>query len=185
MWYDENESGNKIRFLLSVNMEVAMEIIIRNAKREEAEILAQIERECFPEAEAATEKDIAERMGVFLDCFFVAEADGKVVGFINGAVAKEPHLPDEMYHDTGLHDPDGDYQTVFGLDVLPEYRRQGIAGRLLERMIEHARECGRKGVVLTCKDHLVHYYAGFGFEDHGVADSSHGGAKWNDMQLKF
>lgn len=33
-----------------------MEIIIRNAKREEAEILAQIERECFPEAEAATEK---------------------------------------------------------------------------------------------------------------------------------
>ena len=33
MWYDENESGNKIRFLLSVNMEVAMEIIIRNEKR--------------------------------------------------------------------------------------------------------------------------------------------------------
>lgn len=162
-----------------------MEVIIRNAKREEAVILAQIEKECFPPAEAAGEKDIQERMDAFGDCFFVAEADGKIVGFINGAVAKEPHLPDEMYHDAGLHDPNGAYQTVFGLDVLPDFRRQGIAGKLLNRMIAHAKECGRKGVVLTCKDHLVHYYAGFGFEDYGVADSVHGGARWNDMRLIF
>ena len=39
-------------------------------------------------------------------------------------------------------------------------------------MIHHARECQRKGVVLTCKDHLVHYYAGFGFKHCGVADST-------------
>ena len=108
-----------------------MEVMIRNAKREEAVILAQIEKECFPPAEAAGEKDIQERMDAFGDCFFVAEADGKIVGFINGAVAKEPHLPDEMYHDAGLHDPNGAYQTVFGLDVLPDFRRQGIAGKLL------------------------------------------------------
>ena len=184
MWYDENESGNRFVFVVCKYGGSDGNNYQKCKKRGSGNSRSD-RRECFPEAEAATEKDIAERMDAFLDCFFVAEADGKVVGFINGAVAKEPHLPDEMYHDTGLHDPDGDYQTVFGLDVLPEYRRQGIAGRLLERMIEHARECGRKGVVLTCKDHLVHYYAGFGFEDHGVADSSHGGAKWNDMQLKF
>lgn len=162
-----------------------MEVIIRNAKRGEAELLAMIEKECFPEAEAATEKDIKDRMNAFGECFFVAEVDGRIAGFINGAVSKEPHLPDEMYHDASLHYPRGDYQTVFGLDVLPEYRRNGIAGKLLERMIEYAKKCGRKGVVLTCKDHLVHYYSGFGFENHGVADSSHGGAKWNDMQLIF
>ena len=162
-----------------------MEVLIRNAKREEAALLAQIEAECFPAAEAAGKQDIEARMDVFEDCFFVAETNGKIVGFINGAVAKEASLPDQMYHDASLHDPNGAYQTVFGLDVLPAYRRNGIAGRLLERMIHHARECQRKGVVLTCKDHLVHYYAGFGFKHCGVADSTHGGAKWNEMKLLF
>ena len=160
-----------------------MEVLIRNAKKEEAALLAQIEAECFPAAEAAGKQDIEARMDVFEDCFFVAETNGKIVGFINGAVAKEASLPDQMYHDASLHDPNGAYQTVFGLDVLPAYRRNGIAGRLLERMIHHARECQRKGVVLTCKDHLVHYYAGFGFKHCGVADSTHGGAKWNEMKL--
>ena len=162
-----------------------MEVLIRNAKKEEAALLAQIEAECFPAAEAAGKQDIEARMDVFEDCFFVAETNGKIVGFINGAVAKEAALPDQMYHDASLHDPNGAYQTVFGLDVLPAYRRNGIAGRLLERMIHHARECQRKGVVLTCKDHLVHYYAGFGFKHCGVADSTHGGAKWNEMKLLF
>ena len=162
-----------------------MEVLIRNAKKEEAAVLAQIEAECFPAAEAAGKQDIEARMDVFEDCFFVAETNGKIVGFINGAVAKEASLPDQMYHDASLHDPNGAYQTVFGLDVLPAYRRNGIAGRLLERMIHHARECQRKGVVLTCKDHLVHYYAGFGFKHCGVADSTHGGAKWNEMKLLF
>ena len=162
-----------------------MEVLIRNAKKEEAALLAQIEAECFPAAEAAGKQDIEARMDVFEDCFFVAETNGKIVGFINGAVAKEASLPDQMYHDASLHDPNGAYQTVFGLDVLPAYRRNGIAGRLLERMIHHARECQRKGVVLTCKDHMVHYYAGFGFKHCGVADSTHGGAKWNEMKLLF
>lgn len=162
-----------------------MEVLIRNAKKEEAALLAQIEAECFPAAEAAGKQDIEARMDVFEDCFFVADTNGKIVGFINGAVAKEASLPDQMYHDASLHDPNGAYQTVFGLDVLPAYRRNGIAGRLLERMIHHARECQRKGVVLTCKDHLVHYYAGFGFKHCGVADSTHGGAKWNEMKLLF
>ena len=162
-----------------------MEVLIRNAKKEEAALLAQIEAECFPAAEAAGKQDIEARMDVFEDCFFVAETNGKIVGFINGAVAKEASLPDQVYHDASLHDPNGAYQTVFGLDVLPAYRRNGIAGRLLERMIHHARECQRKGVVLTCKDHLVHYYAGFGFKHCGVADSTHGGAKWNEMKLLF
>ena len=51
--------------------------------------------------------------------------------------------------------------------------------------IEDAKAQGRKGLVLTCKDHLVHYYAKFGFENEGVSESEHGGVKWNQMRLKF
>lgn len=33
--------------------------------------------------------------------------------------------------------------------------------------IEQARKEGRKGLVLTCKKRLIHYYARFGFVDEG------------------
>ena len=56
---------------------------------------------------------------------------------------------------------------------------------LLERAISDARTQGRKGLVLTCKDKLVHYYAKFGFVSEGVSGSTHGGAVWYQMRLTF
>ena len=43
----------------------------------------------------------------------------------------------------------------------PEYRKHGLAAQLLNRAIADTRQQGRKGLVLTCKDKLVHYYAKF------------------------
>ena len=54
---------------------------------------------------------------------------------------------------------------------------------LLKQMIEDAKAHHRSGVVLTCKEQLVHYYARFGFVDEGVSDSSHGGVVWHQMRL--
>ena len=158
---------------------------IREANRADLEEIIVIEGECFPVAEAAKEKDIRKRFDAFKENFIVAVKDGKVIGFINGCTTDKPELPDELYHDTKLHNPNGDYQTVFGLDVLPEFRKNGVAEKLLNRLIELSKERGKKGMVLTCKDYLVHYYEKFGFKNHGVSDSSHGGAKWNDMILLF
>jgi len=160
-------------------------MMIRNALSTDLEVLADIERTCFPEAEAASAQELCVRYAAFPENFFVAELDGRVVGFINGCTTDAPCLPDELYHDPALHCPGGAYQTVFGLDVLPEYRRHGIAGQLMNRLVEEARSRGCKGVVLTCKDHLVHYYERFGFVCQGVSASTHGGARWNDMLLKF
>ncbi len=42
-----------------------------------------------------------------------------------------------------------------------------------------------KGLVLTCKDKLIHYYAKFGFENEGVSESTHGDVVWNKMRLTF
>lgn len=158
---------------------------IRNAKIEDGECLAEIELTCFPPAEAASREAVLERIQIFPENFIVADINGTIVGFINGCNNDQPELPDELYHDVKLHRPEGAYQTVFGLNVMPEYRNQGIAGKLVERYIELARERNRRGVILTCKDHMVHYYERYGFVNHGVADSSHGGEKWNDMKLIF
>lgn len=48
-----------------------------------------------------------------------------------GAIIDEPIIRDAHYHDAGLHNPEGAYQSVFGLDVDPAFRRQGIAEKLL------------------------------------------------------
>ena len=75
---------------------------------------------------------------------------------------------------------------LFGLNTLPEYRKNGYAGELLHRPVEDARKQGRKGAVLTCKQRLVDYYAKFCFVDEGVTDKSvHGGVVWHQMRITF
>ena len=162
-----------------------MNVTIRLARPEEAKELAAIEAVCFPPAEAASEEAVCERMQAFPENFLVAELDGKLVGFINGGTTDQPYLPDEFYHDAALHKPEGAYQTVFGLNVLPEYRRQGIARLLVDGFLAMARERGKKAVILTCKEHMIHYYEKRGFVNYGVSDSSHGGATWYDMRCIF
>ena len=108
-----------------------------------------------------------------------------MVGFVNGMVTDEAELSDEMYDDASMHNPDGKWQMIFGVDTIPEYRRQGCAGKVLSRVIEDARKQGREGLVLTCKDKLIHYYAKFGFENEGLSKSVHGDAVWYQMRLKF
>ena len=56
---------------------------------------------------------------------------------------------------------------------------------LMEHMIGDARAKGRKGLILTCKDRLIHYYEKFGYKNMGVSASVHGGAVWYDMLLEF
>jgi len=52
-------------------------------------------------------------------------------------------------------------------------------------VVEQARQQGRKGLVLTCKEHLLHFYGKVGFVDEGISDSTHGGAVWHKMRLTF
>ncbi|MGB1239601.1 MAG: GNAT family N-acetyltransferase [Pseudomonadales bacterium] len=147
--------------------------------------LAELEAVCFPATEAAKPEQFSARFAVFPECFLLLEEDGKIVGHINGCVHSAPELPDALYANPELHRPDGDYQTVFGLVVDPDYRGRGFAGLLLERFAQDSRERGCKGMVLTCKAHLVGLYERHGFVCQGVSASSHGGAQWMDMLRTF
>ena len=44
---------------------------------------------------------------------------------------------------------------MFGLDVLPQYQRRGIAADLMEHLIADAWKRGKKGMILTCKERLL------------------------------
>ena len=159
---------------------------IRTASMADLAAVAAVEGACFPAAEAATEKDFAARLAVYPNHFWLLEEDdGTLVSFVNGLVTDEPLLRDEMYADASLHNEHGAWQMVFGVNTLPQYRRRGLAGQVLERVIADARAQGRKGCVLTCKDKLIHYYEKFGFQNESVSASTHGGVVWYDMRLTF
>ena len=158
---------------------------IRTATMADLAAVTAMEAACFPAAEAATERDFAQRLAVYPNHFWLLEDDGTLVSFINGMVTDEPTLRDEMYENAALHREDGAWQMIFGVNTLPRYRRQGCAARVMERVIADARAQGRKGCVLTCKDKLIHYYETFGFQNEGVSASTHGGVVWYDMRLTF
>lgn len=161
------------------------QVHIRTATLEDLDRVAEVERRCFPPAEAATRAEFRERLACYPGHFWLLEEEGRLVSFVNGMVTDEPHLSDEMYARAALHRESGAWQMIFGVNTLPEFRRRGLAGLLLRRAISDARAQGRKGLVLTCKETLVSYYGGFGFVDEGLSPSEHGGAVWNEMRLTF
>ena len=160
-------------------------MILRTATARDLDALTAVEAACFPAAEAATREELAERLRAYGDHFWLLFDGETLVSFVDGMLTDLPDLTDEMYADTSFHDENGAWQMIFGVNTLPAYRKQGFAGRLLERAIADAKAQGRKGLVLTCKDRLVHYYAKFGFVNEGVSESVHGGVTWYQMRLMF
>lgn len=159
---------------------------IRYATRKDIPAIANVEAECFPPAEAATEEEFIERVGHYGNHFWLMFEEGILIAFVDGFVTDEPDLTDEMYENAGMHNENGAWQMIFGVNTLPVYRRKGYAGQLIEQAIEDAKQQGRKGLVLTCKDKLIPYYAKFGFKDEGVSDkSTHGNAVWHQMRLSL
>lgn len=159
---------------------------IRTAALQDLPALAAVEAACFPPAEAATQAQLAARLRNYGNHFWLLLDGASVVSFVDGFCTDLPDLTDEMYENAALHQEHGAWQMIFGVNTLPAYRRQGCAERLLRRAIEDARVQGRRGLVLTCKDHLVPYYAKFGFQNEGVtSNSTHGGVVWNQMRLTF
>ena len=158
---------------------------IRTAVPADLDALTAIEAACFPAAEAAGRESLARRLAVYPGHFWLLLAEGKPVAFVNGMCTDTPDLADEMYEDASLHSESGAWQMIFGVDTLPDFRRRGCAARLLHHVIDQARAQGRKGVVLTCKDKLVHYYATFGFVNEGVSRSTHWDVTWYQMRLRL
>ena len=158
---------------------------IRTATLDDLDAVAAVEAECFPPAEAAGRAEFAQRLRYYGSHFWLMFDGEKLIGFVDGMVTDRADLTDDLYEQADLHDEQGCWQMIFGVNTLPEYRRQGVAESLLNRAIADARAQGRKGLVLTCKDRLVHYYTKFGFVSEGVSVSTHGGVVWYQMRLTF
>ena len=173
LWYTRKKKRGRI----------CMEI--RKGTLKDLEAIAAVEAACFPAAEAATAEEFAGRLQQYGDHFWLLWEGERLLAFVDGFCTDWPDLTDEMYADASLHRENGAWQMIFGVNTIPACRRQGYAGQLLQQAIADAWAQGRKGLVLTCKEALVHYYAKFGFVNEGVSGSTHGGVVWYQMRLKF
>lgn len=158
---------------------------IRNATIDDVEIIANIEATCFPASEAASKSSIIDRVTTYAQGFYLAELDGKIIGFINGALTNDTHIEDSFFESMSNHDNTGKNFVIFGLDVLPDFQNKGYARILMNHLIKECKSQGLSKVILTCKEHLIKYYASFGYINEGVSSSVHGGAKWYDMYLEL
>lgn len=150
---------------------------------EEADQAACIERICFPPNEACSEAMMKERAIRVPELFLVAvdKETGRLAGFLNGLATNEPSFRDEFFTNAGLHDPAGSNVMLLGLDVLPEYRGQGLAREIMSQYLCRECERGRKQLILTCLESKVKMYEKMGFRNNGIAESSWGGEQWFEM----
>ena len=158
---------------------------IRTATVNDLFAVTAVEKACFPPAEAASGAEFADRLAHYADHFWLLEEEGRLVAFVDGFVTDEADLRDEMYADASLHNENGAWQMIFGVNTLPEYRHRGYATRLLRSAIADARAQHRLGLVLTCKKQLIPFYARLGFVREGRSASAHGGAVWYQMRLRL
>lgn len=157
----------------------------RSIKPDEAEDAAAIEQICFPPNEACTRENMLERIATAPETFLVAidKATGKMAGFINGIATDDILFRDDFFTDASLHNPEGRVVMILGLDVLPEYRRQGLGRELVYNFCRREQEKGRRMLVLTCLANKVKMYKRMGFRDRGESNSTWGGERWHEMDI--
>ena len=155
----------------------------RTILKSEAEQAVTIEHICFPPNEACSRQAMLTRIENASEQFLVAvdKTTGKLAGFINGLSTYEDKFRDEFFTDISLYDPKGENVMILGLDVLPEYRKRGLAREIVRNFSIMEKEKGRKTLILTCLDEKVKMYEKLGFSDKGMADSTWGGEEWHEM----
>lgn len=159
----------------------------RDVRPDEAEQTIVIEQICFPPNEACLAKSMRERVTNAAETFLVAvdKETGKLAGFLNGVATNEEVFRDEFFTDITLHNPEGKNIMLLGLDVLPEYRHQGLAREIMNRYVSREQAKGRKCLYLTCLDGKVEMYKKMGYTDDGISGSVWGGEEWHDMSRRI
>lgn len=172
-----------------------MDMIIRQARKDEAARIAQLFMLAWPAEEMAassgmTVEQMHESVTAFVACTdtvysytntFVAEIDGTVAGAMCGydgadyQTLKRPVI-DILGEDSvfaKLKETEAGEYYLDSVGVLPEYRGRGIASRLFKAHFEYAASAGHKiaGLIVDVdKPKAEALYARLGFEHHGNKD---------------
>lgn len=120
--------------------------------------------------------------------------DNTVLGFVCGTRCHD--FTEESM--SALHDPTGPLLAVHSVVIGEEYRRQGLATKLLNRYIQNVLEQEKDlqlsdhtndksvpidSIVLLAKQHLLGFYVRCGFRVNRPSPIVHGKELWYDLQM--
>lgn len=92
---------------------------IRYATKHDISAISEVEAKCFPPSEAASEKAFTERIENYGNHFWLMYENDKLIAFVDGFVTDESDLTDEMFADAAMHNENGAWQMIFGVNTLP------------------------------------------------------------------
>ncbi|MBQ7901045.1 MAG: GNAT family N-acetyltransferase [Clostridia bacterium] len=168
-----------------MTMHLTGDFEIAPASYDDLEELSALEALGFPGDEAASKAAFAYRLQSFPDWFLAARSDGRIIGLINGVLSHKKLITDDVYLPDSQTDDSGTNLLLLGLVVHPDYRRKGIAEKLMKTILQNAKNKGITYAALTCRDRLIPYYEKFGFTNQGVSKSVIGNVIWNDMVIEL
>ncbi len=157
--------------------------IFRNAHPADADRCFEIETSAYEGDEAATLGKIATRINTYPEGFLIAEAEGKVVGFINSGCAHEVEMSDEAFKELVGHDADAPNVVIMSVVVDPSQQGKGLSRALMDEFIQRMQKMGKASIHLMCKEHYVPLYTKFGYRYRQPSASDHGGMAWHEMSM--
>lgn len=161
------------------------DIVIRHAQPSDAEKLAALEKQCYPESEAGSTAEMADRIEMYGSHFVLVTEGSKILSYADGMASDVQDLFDVFYEDPFFHAEDGHWQMIFGVGTDPACRHHGYAAKAIQEMIREAKEEKRYGVVLLCSEETVPYFQKFGFEEEGTHTLAAAGKPLHEMRLCF
>ncbi len=117
------------------------DIKIRQMEPEDIDAIFEIDGRITGMERAFTYGDLINGyIGGQIGCSYVAEADGRVIGFVLAAII---YVPEQVSEACAIQ--------VVGVD--PDYRRKGIAGKLVRVLVEDCRTRGLRMVRIMVDQH--------------------------------
>ena len=113
---------------------------IRYATMADLDDIASVESECFPVLEAATKEEFEQRIKYYGNHFWLMFDEGKLIAFVDGFVTDEADLTDEMYENASMHNENGAWQMIFGVNIVLNIADADMRKELIKKAILDARE---------------------------------------------
>lgn len=155
---------------------------IRNVREEDLERCFEIETVCY-EGHGASRQRIERRIHEYPTGFLVGETNGVTLGFVNSGCFLRDDISKEKLKDLDGHDPKGANLVIFSVAVHPDFQRNGYGGQLMTAFVSHAREIGKRSILLVCRAHHLGFYESFGFSYRAPSAFTFGGYEWLEMSL--
>ncbi len=185
-----------------------MKVRVRRWKKEDLANIAECYKAAYPEYKASAGSDIRHyelELKAFPEGQMLAEIDGRVVGYATSLIvqleedsSKYSYAEITGAHTFNTHDPSGD--TLYGADIAvhPDFRGQGIAGKLykerkklvqrynLRRMLAYGRIPGYEAVAkeVTPEDYIAAVKSGT-MKDPALSAHIKAGYEVKDILLGF